>query len=122
MSHQWGDSWEYWEDLGKAILRAEQLAKESGLSYAGMKEKFGEFRWYIDQSEYFDATAYRKVYETLIAEYPQITDELLNASDWGQEYLVGLVDPETCKHKHWWSRTDGGSWCGVCFKKLKKEK
>ena len=114
--HQWGDGWEHWDKLGQAVERAYELAKSLSFEYMDIKEKYGTLRVYCYLMDEPDRAIYRKLYETLAQEYPEIVTELFGLADY-PELLVGLVDPEKCSH-YWWTHSGDGDEekevCHVC--------
>jgi hypothetical protein len=116
--HVWGDDWEHWGDIHKMVERCYELAEANKLDTYCIKEKFGTLRWYIADDGNFNGEAYRKIYETLVAEYPHLKAEILVDADWFKEYLVGLVPQDDCDHPQTWCKMDGPRWCAVCGKTL----
>jgi len=118
--HTWGDDWPYWNDLNEAV---EFIAKEfeaSDLSVLQIKEKYGTLRAYIScPTEGKQAEAYRSIYEATVKKWPHIAPEILSDADWFKEFLVGIVDPTTCKHKSTW-KCGEKHWCGTCGKDMKE--
>jgi hypothetical protein len=115
--HLWGDNWEYWDKMIECVDRCYELAEEAGLPVLQIKEKFGTLRFYIGQLDTDEMKAkYRKLYETLVAEYPMLKHEILGDADWFKELLVGLVPEEECDHQGGYWSGDKERWCGTCGK------
>ena len=115
--HYWGDKWEHWDKMQECVDRCYDLAEEAGLPVLQIKEKFGGLRFYVGQPDTDELRCkYRKLYETLVAEYPMLKHEILGDADWFKELLVGIVPEDECDHQGSdWARGEE-RWCGTCGK------
>lgn len=108
--HVWGDGWQHWDDMPYLVAWVQEQMTAAGLRVTDVKEKFGTLRVYCDYPDK-RSTEYRAVYAGALKKWSHLRAEILVSADW-PEFLRGLVDPDTCDHKHTWHGLV--VLCGVC--------
>ena len=108
--HYWGDDWEHWDELHKAItFCTRNWARFKGPSGLG-KEKYGTFRhdvWFTGGNKPWQAArrlweeqVYNIVLQVACYKFPNVVEELLQDSD-HPHLIKGLFSGEEIHAKYW---------------------
>ncbi len=112
MTHYWGDSWPYWDELYNAERWFHKFYSKCTSKYPRTKEKYGtiRFEWtemWIDNAE--DVRIFKETIRRTVKKFPNVAGEVcLYAGDiLEDEYFEGWCAGVCYQaHKTYWSSTE----------------